>query len=250
LRQRGAVSVFVAPNATGPVTYHGGIVQTQPSIYVVFWGFHAAGADPDGVAARMQAFLRHVGGSAWLHTAAQYYQMPGHKHVTNPPNQLKGVWFDDAHPIPPNLDGATGMARLAKEVQQLGKHFASHDVNAAYVIAIPHGHGGFPTGGCAYHGLQMKGLFYPAVVIPYMPDAGAGCGAGKVTGSPLDGVTIALGHELAETQTDPEGGAWYNGDYEEIADICAWQDLANTSFGGVSFPTQPLWSNASGTCVQ
>ncbi len=242
--------VYVAPNVTGPVTYHGGIVQTRPSIYVVFWGFHTSDADPDGVAARMQDFLRRVGGSAWLRTAAQYYQMPGHKHVTNLPNQLKGVWFDDVHPIPSNLDGLGGMARLAKEVQELGRHFASHDVNAAYVIAIPHGRGGFPNGGCAYHGLQMKGPFYPAVVIPYIPDAGTGCGAGIVTGSSLDGVTIALGHELAETQTDPEGGAWYNSDFEEIADICAWQNLQNTSFGGVSFPTQPLWSNAAGTCEQ
>jgi hypothetical protein len=235
---------------SGPVTYHGGIVQTTPSIYVVFWGFHAAGADPDGVAPRMQGFLRRVGGSSWLQTAAQYYQMPGHKRVTNPPNQLKGVWFDDLHPVPPSLDGVNGPVRLATEVQRLGEHFKSDDVNAAYIVAIPHGHGGFPSGGCAYHGLPMKGAFYPAIVIPYVPDAGSGCGAGKVTGSPLDGVTIALGHEIAETQTDPEGGAWYNSEYDEIADICAWQDLQNTDFGGISYPTQPLWSNAAGKCLQ
>jgi hypothetical protein len=86
---------------------------------------------------------------------------------------------------------------------------------------------------------------YTFVTMPYMPDFGGNCGAGFVAG-PLDGFSIALIHEIAETITDPYAnnllniGAWTgwvasNGD--EIGDLCAWQDLQLTPSGNTLFAT-------------
>ncbi|MEO9239355.1 MAG: hypothetical protein ABI418_14840, partial [Jatrophihabitantaceae bacterium] len=86
--------------------------------------------------------------------------------------------------------------------------------------------------------------------LPYMPDAGGSCGAGSVTGSSLDGVSIVEGHELAEAITDPELNAWYDSSGAEIGDICAWTGLAVIGLNGGSYPMQPLWSNAANACVQ
>jgi uncharacterized protein YbbC (DUF1343 family) len=88
-----------------------------------------------------------------------------------------------------------------------------------------------------------------------MSSAGPSCGAfsvNKDASGLLDGVTIVLGHELAETQTDPLVGAgWYDGAGSEIADKCAWLNLRNVRFGAPgSFPMQPLWSNNMTSCVQ
>jgi hypothetical protein len=84
-----------------------------------------------------------------------------------------------------------------------------------------------------------------------MPDAGQTCGAGSVNHpGTRDGVTIFAGHEVAETETDPEFTGWYGAYQFEIADFCEFVNLQNTKFGKRSFPTQPLWSNRDNACVQ
>ena len=89
---------------------------------------------------------------------------------------------------------------------------------------------------------------------PYQSDAGASCGANSVNGGSagtLDGVTIVGGHEIAEGITDPQpSSGWVDSAGSEIGDKCAWTGLQNTSFGSASYPTQPLWSNATSSCVQ
>jgi len=87
--------------------------------------------------------------------------------------------------------------------------------------------------------------------LPYMPDAGASCGAGSVN-SPgtLDGVTIVGGHEQGETETDPfPNSGWLDNSNAENGDKCAWTNLINNPNAG-GYPTQPLWSNANNGCVQ
>jgi serine protease len=92
--------------------------------------------------------------------------------------------------------------------------------------------------------------------LPYIPDAGAGCGQSFVnagSAGTLDGVTIVEGHEYAETITDqyPAGG-WitpsglYAGD--EVGDLCAWirsgQGAAtNLVLSTGSFAVQSVWAN-------
>jgi hypothetical protein len=91
--------------------------------------------------------------------------------------------------------------------------------------------------------------------LPYMPDAGQNCGSGIIS-APSDesatdeGVTIVEGHEYGESVTDPQpGSGWYNGQAGEIGDACAWINIQNDPFRKKSFTAQPMYSNASESCV-
>lgn len=91
--------------------------------------------------------------------------------------------------------------------------------------------------------------------LPYMPDAGQSCGS-NIISAPKDetgtdeGVTIVEGHEYGESVTDPNPGAgWYNNEYGEIGDACAWTNIQNDKFRKKSFTAQPMYSNASESCV-
>jgi hypothetical protein len=138
------------------------------------------------------------------------------------------------------------------------------------VVVTPHGSSNtelLAEQGCAAHySYQSLNWFqvqhhYTYVSVPYLPDLGGSCGAGSVSG-PLDGLSIVVGHEIAEAITDPYSNYDWNIDHEagwvtsldggaEIGDLCAWIDVQNTFLGtGVSFPTQPLWSNQANACVQ
>src|SRR5437868_14976099 len=110
------------------MAYFGGHVQVTPKIYLVFWGWGQAGAfdhttpgmpanDPDGAAAKMTAFVKAIGGTKWTGSQTQYYMVDSsgqQVHITNPANQLGGVWYDDANPIHDNVSGL----ELAQEAQR------------------------------------------------------------------------------------------------------------------------------------
>ena len=144
-----ALGVPMPPN----MGYYGGHVQVAPKIYLVFWGWGEAGAfdhvtpgmptsDPDGAGARMLAFVKALGGTAWAGSQTQYYQtVNGFKeHITNPRDQFAGVWYDNANNIAGkhnDADGLTGL-ELAQEAQRAAAHFGVTDLkNAQFVIAQP-----------------------------------------------------------------------------------------------------------------
>src|SRR5947209_11898686 len=109
----------------GNMAYWGGRVQVSPKIYVVYWGWGEPGAfpssqtcapetltegsttatlacDPDGAGKRMADFVYQLGGTDWAGVQTQYYQTDsaGNKQsITNPQNQLGGIWVDDANDI-------------------------------------------------------------------------------------------------------------------------------------------------------
>lgn len=226
----------------GNMTNHGGAVQTQPKIYVVFWGasWNSSG-DPNGAATYLTNFLGAAGGSAWLKTVTQY-------GAGNPSSLLAGTWVDTGS-TPPSRPSTS---QIAAEAAAAAAHFlGSSSVNANYIVAMPHGvaPSGFKTQWCAYHStFQSGGSAVPFTALPYQPDAGYGCGAGSVSTGVLDGFSIVGGHEVAEVITDPQLDAWYDGQQEEIGDKCAWKQLELNS--SVGYPTQPLWSNAISGCTQ
>src|SRR5581483_3209676 len=74
------------------MAYFGGHVQVKPKIYLVFWGWGVPGAfdhttpgmpanDPDGAAARMTAFIKAMGGTAWAGSQTQYYETVNGQNV-------------------------------------------------------------------------------------------------------------------------------------------------------------------------
>ena len=238
-----------ALQSVGPLIYHGGPVQTDPKIYVVFWGAAWNGiGDPNGVAARLKGFLRIIGGSGWLNTVTQYTQSDG-KHVGNQPGSFVGSYVDTTSAPPPKPT----QSQLAAEVVKAAAHYGDYTVNASYIVALPHGivPSGFGTQYCEYHSTTTAaGHTIAWTNDPYLPDAGAACGSGSVNDlGILDGVTVVGGGEQAETETDPLATGWLDSSGDEIADKCAWSGLINNPNAG-GYPTAPLWSNATNSCVQ
>lgn len=228
--------------------YGGGNVQTKFRTAVVYWGFST---DPSGEEPRLNAFLRGVGGSSWISTDDQYYQIiSGVKtFVSNPSGNFVGSWVDTSNAIPSHPTDS----QIAAEAKRAQSHFGVSGLNVNIIVATAHNHNtsGFATQWCAYHS-NSGTLVYTN--LGYMTDAGTSCGENSVnsgTAGKLDGVTIVSGHEIAEAQTDPQpASGWVDANGEENGDKCAWTNLQNTSFSTGTFPTQPIWSNKVTGCVQ
>ena len=240
-----------ATQAGTPLLYHGGPIQTAPKMYVVFWGssWNTSSGDPNGVASRMKSFLGIIGGSKWLNSVTQYTQSGG-QHVGNAAGSFVGSYVDTTS-SPPSRPTQT---QMAAEAAKAAAHYGDYTANAAYIVALPHGikPSGFGTQYCAYHSsTTASGHTIGWTNDPYLPDVGASCGANSVNSSgTLDGVSIVFGHEQAETETDPfPNSGWLDSSGAENGDKCAWVNLENNPNAG-GYPTQPLWSNASSSCVQ
>ncbi len=238
-------------------TYFGGPVLVTPKTYLILWGYKTYG-DPDKVAKLLKAYLKVEGGSGHNNIYTQYYEVVGSKtiYITNPKKQDGGVWDDETDAVPQYPTDA----QVATESLAGVKHFG-YNANGSYIVATPNGRNsqGFGSQWCAYHSDTFSGNDLVSYTnLPYMPNAGANCGANFYNPAPKDetstdeGVTIVEGHEYGESITDPNPGTgWYNFSYGEIGDICAWNGIANETFGKKSYTMQPMWSNANGgACVQ
>jgi serine protease len=237
--------------ATGALLYYGGPVQTNPKMYVVFWGSAWNGSgDPQGVKARATSFLGVIGGSGWLNSVTQYTQTGG-AHVGNAAGSLAGSYVDTTSSPP----SRPTQSQIAAEATKAAAKYGDYSASASYVVVLPHGikPSGFGTQYCAWHSsTSVSGHGTIAYTNdPYLPDVGASCGAGSVN-SPgtLDGISIVYGHEQGETETDPQPNTgWLTSGGSENGDLCAWTNLINNPNAG-GYPTQPLYSNATASCVQ
>lgn len=245
----------VAPAVSGILfNYNNGPVLTTPKAYLILWGYKKYG-DTDGVGKLLKSFLKVMGGSGHNNIYTQYYQDISGKttYITNPKKQGGGVWDDETDAVPTSPTDA----QVAAESLAGVKHFG-YDANASYIVATPTGHStsGFGTSWCAYHSATFQGSNLVSYTnLPYMPNAGQSCGANIIT-APKDesgtdeGVTIVEGHEYGESVTDPNPpSGWYNNEYGEIGDACAWINIQNDPFKKKSYTSQPMYSNATESCV-
>ena len=271
--------------ALGNMAYWGGRVQTTPKIYLVFYGWgqpgafkadctpesltegsiHATlGCDPDGAGKRMADFVSQLGGTEWAGVQSQYYQVVNgvKTYIGNSKDQLGGIWADDAHGNNPKLS----YHQMAAEAERAAVHFRVADkdlINSNFVIVQPQvfsDPAAEASGYCAFHDLiradvdptDYKGLKpgVPYTNMPYVLNQGTGCGQNLVNpgaAGRLDGFTIALGHEIEETTTDPAAGdvlgstpigGWYDAfDSNENGDKCAY--VGNDPINGGSLPGVP-----------
>jgi serine protease len=262
--------------------YHGGLVETVPAVYIVYWGtewqqgfsFNQGGFTYTNrtVQNYVNTFFATVGGSPWAGIQTQYCQnidpgfscagQPYAQYVTNPTRQLKGVWVDPT-PVPAEIV-TTGLVENATddpieaEAIKAAKHFG-YNVNATYFVMTPPGHGATAYGSvyCAYHAethhTTGHGVRYS--FMPYVPEQGAGCGQNSVNKTNnafgngyLDGYSIVAGHEYAEAVTDPDNqmgtqDGWNDITTNENGDKCAWKGLQNINLASHHFAIQPMWSN-------
>jgi serine protease len=170
-----------------------------------------------------------------------------------------GVWYDNAGAAP----SRPRQSRLAAEAVRAAEHFghntAASNASVQYVVATAtqNSSAGFGTQYCAYHSSTNSSVGDVAYTnLPYVTDAGAGCGANFNGLGAKAGITIVSGHELAETETDQfPGGGWLDSHNSEIGDKCAWISSGQGATAGVNLTTadtyavQSLWSNASSGCV-
>ena len=247
----GAGSAFAVDNLTD----HGGLVLTSPSLFIVYWGVDwqngftdtSTGLPSSTYRAYLEDFLNGVGGGHWLATQTQY------RNASSPQGVIVDRWFDATNALP--LTPTQG--QIEEEVRRAAEHFnVSSNEQATYVIALPPGRGDsqfVPKGGkaCAWHSRAWNNniinvRFYPYITLPYMPDAGTNCWTNAVNQGfdsfghgIFDGVSKVLGHEYAETLTDPRIDAWYddiwnnlNKDGGETGDKCNSNPTANIGASG------------------
>ncbi len=266
---------------TTNMTYHGGQVETAPSIYLDFWGSWwntttTTGSDGSFSYTNSQAmtyiedFYTNVGGSAWDGINTQYCQGVANgtvncgssgTHVTNPSGQLKSVLVDTTS-VPSNPSQSQIASEAATAAGKFGLAGASQ-VGATIVVLTPPGNSenGFGTQWCAWHSVTTyNGGNLPYAYLPYQPAAGTSCGENFINqpdsygNGYFDGFSVVGGHEYAEAVTDPvtaSGGyAWYDGSGNEIGDKCAWSSgSGNITLGSHYYAVQPLWSNQNSGCV-
>jgi serine protease len=258
--------------------YHGGnpgVETGADKVYLVFWGaqWNTLG-DPSGEAGIETSFFKGVGGSNWNSTVTQYcegvafgtYFCNGAgTAAANPTGVYADTWNDTTANAPSNPSQSQLAAEAVRAAEHFGNTSASSNAQVQYVIntATHNSESGFGTSWCAWHSSTSStdgNIAY--TYMPYITDAGAGCGANFVNGGSAgatDGITIVGGHEFAETETDifPNGG-WLDGSNGEIGDKCAWLNsgtgaATNISLSTGTFPVQSLWSNRAnnnaGGCV-
>jgi serine protease len=266
------------------MAYWGGHVQVAPKIYIVYWGWGQSGAfpgaqcqsetitegatsatlacDPDGAGTRMADFVSQMGGTAWAGVQTQYFQTASgqQQSITNPTNQLGGIWVDDSNAASvltgtsgSNPPGSTNTySDLAAEAQRAAQHFGITDLaNANLVIAQPPGFSdpnALSQGYCAFHDYTQPGVegglyngITPGISYTNMPYAlainssGANvCGENAVNSGAagkLDGFSIVLGHEIEETVTDP-GAEEILGSGTSTTNLGGWYDTVDANENG------------------
>jgi serine protease len=268
------------------MAYWGGHVQVSPKVYIVYWGWGEQGAfpasqpcqseaitegsttatlacDPDGAGKRMADFVYQLGGTQWAGEQTQYYESDASgskQYITNPSNQLGGIWVDDTNDASAlsgtSASNAPGPGNtytdLAQEAQRAVAHFGITDLaNADIVVAQPPNFSdpnALASGYCAFHDYTMPGLeggIYNGITqgisytnMPYALAINSGganaCGENAVTpgaAGKLDGFSIVLGHEIEETVTDPGAedvvGSGLNETY-----YGGWYDAADANENG------------------
>jgi serine protease len=276
-----------------------GVTTGPQKVYLVFygsqWGTQSTNGngdvtlsgDPSGLAPYVQEFMKGLGtgGELWSGVLTQYCDgvavgaqtcpASNTQHVGYPTGgALAGVWVDESTASPQTASGHQLGVEAVNAAAHFGNTTAASNRLSQYVIISPHGTNpdNYQTQGfCAWHDYNGDSTLSGGPVsspygdiaftnLPYIPDAGAGCGANFVNSNgPLDGVSIVEGHEYAETSTDqnPPGG-WTDSSGAENGDKCAWITPGTSggsfdlSTGHGTFAVQTTWGNdgnsGAGSC--
>jgi serine protease len=275
---------------TGPPKVYLVFMGQQWGTESISGGQYLFSGDPAGLAPALQTLYAGLGtgGEQWSGIMTQYCDgaavgatvcNEGDTQIPYPTGGvLAGTWYDDSGTATgQETAGLTGH-QLAVEAEAAASYFGNTDQasnrDTQYVIVSPTGTNpdGWAdprTGYCAYHddthdgsidgGGAVGGPIVAFTNLPYVPDAGADCGAGTVT-SPgtLDGATEAAAHEYAETVTDqfPEGNpvpGWITKGGAEVGDLCAYVStgpgaMFDLALGDGSVAVQGIWSNKDDAC--
>ena len=288
----------VADSTANDLIYHGGNagsgaigVETKPAVYLVYWGPQWARgfttADTDGklyssktLQTYLDSFFGGVGGSPWANVQTQYCKdvLPGSTScvggtgfVTNPKDQLKGVWTDPT-PVPDDIVASASRrtsSTTRSRRRRCGRRRTSSTTRARRTSSSRR-RATIATGQpvyCGYHSqtTSVDGLGNPYRIqyafIPWLntnwPGVGTGgCGMHNVNATSdafgngvFDGYSIVTGHEYAEAVTDPGQLPHRPGRLErrpgerERRQVRVDSTRRTSRSASHQFAVQPLWSN-------
>jgi uncharacterized membrane protein len=251
---RSAKAAAASSHVAGPpnMVYNGGAVLPSTTTYAIWWG-KRSDFPPDAVEG-IDELLSDLDGSDFLHIADQY--LFGQRAHT----RFGGNLFDPSAPTEMPVDAQFNDLIYPEVFKVLQANGLKPDPTAIYAVYTSN----FPAeaiadGFCAFHTYD----FSPdgAVIhLAYMPNSAsvpAYCGTDfdavfkpNSYSEPTRAVASATGHEFMETITDPNGDAWYNANFSEIGDPCAYIYQTWVPLRDDKWKIQMIWSNQVSGCVQ
>jgi hypothetical protein len=249
------------PGSNG-ITYHGGpllgVVGSSPVTAYYIWYGNWSG---NSAVTILTDLMQNIAPSAYYNINTTYYNA-SNAHVVNSvtyggsttDNYSHGTSLTDSA-VQAVVSDAITSGRLPKNTSGVYFVLTSADVNES---------SGFCTQYCGWHTYGTIGgsnIKYSFVGNPdRCPSACEAQTTGPNGNAGADGMASIIAHELEEAVTDPNINAWYQGRYQENADMCAWTfgstytvngAAANMRLGTRDYLIQQNWLNAlGGSCVK
>jgi hypothetical protein len=229
-----AAAITGAPH----LTYRNGPLLTAVDAFTIFWGKAWQQPANRNILDRMNAFFDFIVTSKLIDLLGEY-SVPG--KTIGHGKRIGTANLTSTEPGS-SVEDSTIQQMLQKEI--VSGTLPAAMANTLYFVFLPPGtqvvQGGSASckSFCGYHEATSGGVFYAVMPYPGCP----GCTGGLAA---FDALTSTSSHELCEAITDPiPGQGWYDDNYGEIGDICAWK---TRSLNG--YTIQLEWSNAADACV-
>jgi hypothetical protein len=220
------------------LSYRGGPMLANVEVFTIFWGTGWETTLKD-TATELNQFYQTILKSRLINELSEYDTS---KYKIGK-GTLTGTITITANAPAQTITDTEIQSQLQNWIKK-NKAFPKQNENTLYFIyfdsgiTVSMGGSGSCSSFCGYHNNADDTTFY--AVMPY-PDCSGCLGGNNV----LDALTGTSSHELCEAITDPiPGSGWYDDNYGEIGDICAWKFK---KFHGYNI--QREWSNKKNKCV-
>ncbi len=249
-----------APSCTPPLVNHGGLLQVNPTIYLIFWGpdwnATTGTATAKQLVAAEASMIKSLNGTQYAAILQQYLG------ANNAKITLGGTWQDQAA-LPATVDRAAVATEVANAISN-NPGWATGN-NSQFMVFTQSG-ANIPSffnteqkpDVCAYHDHAMSSVPGQGQLIfdlePWVSDQAfqqLNCLAYAPGNNFIDAETALSTHEIAEAATDPiwdTGQGWTTNDAKlyEIGDLC---NYAAVNAPPVVGKVQLQWDNATSTCT-
>ncbi len=232
-------SVTAAAASSRQLEYNGGPLLRNAEVVVIYWGAQFKDGELQSLTDKLDVFFDSILTSPMMD---QLHEYSTKKYSIGPGKRVASVMITAGAPKGHISDSAIQ--------KQLRRWISGNTIvpkpneNTIYFLYLEHGVSVSMGGSrscssfCGYHDAIDNSIFY--AVMPY-----PSCSGCRGDLDPFEALCATSSHELCEAITDPiPGTGWYNEEFGEVGDICAWQ------FKSVrGYVVQKEWSNKLRRCV-